>query len=111
MKTIERIRRDFEREFGEPGYSADEIANVATRFGSTVSVKRVKNYSQKKDLLVYLEKSKIDLTGSNVKYLIPRRNLEALIEGIGIDTTAEKFQEELEFLRDRANNIKRRKYR
>jgi len=97
------IREEFEREYGEPGYSVNEFASAVAHFGST-TIDTVRKHVSKQNLGVDLKKMGIDLTGSKAKYLIPESNLEDLMESIGVKVTLEDFKEELEFLRRKASS-------
>jgi len=114
MKTIERIRGDFEEKAKQPGYSVDEFIRVAASFGSTLYTRTVRAYASENDLRRDLRKMRINLTGSSAIYLIPESKLEALMEGMGVRATVEDFQEELELQRERASalsNVNRSKKR
>jgi hypothetical protein len=112
MTVMRTIRRDFEEEYGEPGYSVNEFVSAVSHFGRGTTVETVRKYASKEDLIVDLRKIDIDLKKSKAKYLIPRSNLGTLMESMSVDTTVEKLIEELEFQRERASsNINRSRKR
>ena len=85
-RPIDRIRRDFEIEFKESGYAASEISNAAPS-GIRSDAEFIKRYALKNNLGIDLESTGIDLKRSNVRYLIPESNLEALMKGMKVYAT------------------------
>jgi hypothetical protein len=111
--SMGKIRRDFEREYGEPGYSVNEFVSAISHFGRGTTVETVRKYASRENLVVDIRKIKgLDLGGNKTKCLIPRSNLGTLMENMSVDTTVEKLIEELEFQRERASsNINRSRKR
>lgn len=110
MRAIDRIRGDFEREFGEPGYSTTEISNATFQGDMTIYPDAIKRYVSEHDgLAVDLTQGKgVDLTGSKVRILIPESKLAALMGGVGIEGTVEGLIERMEFQRKKPGNARNR---
>jgi len=102
-RPIDRIRRDFENKYG-PGYATSEILNAAHSSGRRPNSDVIKDYASKNDLGIDLKSTDIDLTGSNVRFLIPRSNLGTLIEGLEMGGTVEELVERLERSREIASS-------
>ena len=100
MTAMDRIRRDFERERKEPGYSANEFSAASTYFGRTPHPDTIKAYASEHGLSVDLKRdTNLNLKGSPIQALIPESNLEALMEGMKVYANIEEFIEKLKFSR------------
>ena len=102
---MKRIREEFEREYGEPGYSVNEFRDAIASLGRRTALDTVRRYVSEQGLAVDLRKMEgLDLAGNKAKYLIPSSNLGTLMESMSVNATLEELIEKLESQRKRASS-------
>ena len=94
MVRREVIYKKFEERFGEIGYSAHQISRMLEKLGIDRFVSaKIRDYAIDSGLAVNLKRKGIKPGENDPKYLIPKSNLEALIQGLHISRSIQQLEE------------------